>query len=170
MDSIASWNERYRAGEPDDQPAKLLVETLRDATPGLALDLACGAGRNAIWLAQRGWDMTAIDGSMEAIRILRERAVALRIHSEVRDLETDAPLPYPDASFDAVLLLYFLWRPLFAEAKRIVKPGGLVLAAIRTRGTYAITSHELRAEFAGWDLIHEQDGEIAEIVARRAPL
>lgn len=167
MATIESWNERYRAGEPDAEPAELLVKTMRHAPPGRALDLACGAGRNSIWLARRGWDVVALDGASEAIRILRSRAGALPIDARVCDLETHEPLPFPDESFDAVLIFYFLWRPLFAEAKRLVKPGGRVIAAIRTRGSYAMRPSELGREFLGWTFEHCDNGEIAEVVVRK---
>src|SRR5262245_17370574 len=73
--NLEQWNQRYRSREEiDHEPASLLVEAARDLPPGRALDLACGAGRNAIWLAERGWEVVAIDGASEAIRIVHEHA------------------------------------------------------------------------------------------------
>src|ERR1700689_3084754 len=89
MMEIADWNERYRSGsraaeDLDAAPTPLVVEMakrladdrpLTAAQPALrALDLACGAGRNALWLAQHGWDVTAVDAAPSAVTILRERA------------------------------------------------------------------------------------------------
>ncbi len=167
--SLDDWNRRYRAREEiNDEPAPLLVDAASALTPGRALDLACGAGRNAAWLARHGWDVVAIDGASEAIRIVHEHDPA--IDARVLDLESGASLPFPDQSFDLVTVLYYLHRPLFAEAKRVVKRGGVVIAAIRMRGInprFCVSQGELRSYFFGWELLHEREGEIAEVVARR---
>jgi tellurite methyltransferase len=164
--TLDEWNERYRAREEiDDEPAELLVDAASALAPGRALDLACGAGRNAVWLEQRGWHVVAIDGASEAIRILRERAAS--IDARVIDLEAGAPLPFDDASFDLVAILYYLHRPLFAEAQRVVRPGGTIVCAVKMRGTYRVQPGELAAAFAGCEIVHVREGEIAEIVARR---
>jgi len=163
--NLQEWNERYRTREEiDREPAPLLMQAACDLAPGRALDLACGAGRNAIWLAQQGWNVTAIDGASEAIRIVRE--LDPRIDARVVDLESGTPLPFDDESFDLVAILFYLHRPLFAEAKRVVRRGGVVVASARMRGTYAIGSAEMRAAFEDFDVLHECEGEIAEIIAR----
>src|SRR5689334_2140321 len=74
---IRGWDERYRQAETDleMEPAALLIEMAARLEPGKALDLACGTGRNALWLAERGWDVTAVDGSSVAVGILRRRAL-----------------------------------------------------------------------------------------------
>lgn len=168
---LDDWNARYRSREElDDEPARLLVEAVSGVAPGRALDLACGAGRNALWLARQGWRVVAIDGAHEAIRLVREHAGDLGIDARELDLEDGAPLPFPDASFDLVAILYYLHRPLFDEAKRLVRPGGLVVAAARTSGInprFLAAPGELRATFAGWDILHASDGDVAEVVARR---
>ena len=163
---LDEWNERYRTREElDREPAQLLVDAARDLPPGRALDLACGAGRNALWLAQRGWDVVAIDGAEEAVRIVRE--LEPRIDARVLDLETNAPLPFDDASFDLVAILYFTWRPLFDEARRLLRDGGVIVSAVRTRGSFAMSAAELHAQFGGWEILRANDGEIAELVARK---
>lgn len=167
--SLDDWNRRYRAREEiNDEPAPLLVDAASELVPGRALDLACGAGRNAAWLARQGWEVVAIDGASEAIRLVREHDPT--IDARVLDLESGAPLPFPDESFDLVTILFYLHRPLFAEAKRVVKKGGVIITAIRTRGInprFCVSQGELRSYFFGWELLHEREGEIAEVVARR---
>jgi SAM-dependent methyltransferase len=164
--SLEEWNERYQTGENINlEPAQLVTEALHGVPPGRALDLACGAGRNAVWLAHAGWDVVAIDGAREAIRIVR--AHEPRIDARVLDLEAGTPLPFDDDSFDAVLVLYYLHRPLFAEAKRVVRRGGLFLTAVRTSGRFAIAPRELAALFEGWEIVVSREGEIGELVARR---
>lgn len=180
MDSIERWNARYRSGEwGPDSPSPLLVEAAAGLEPGRALDLACGAGRNALWLAEHGWEVTAIDGSVAAIEQIRGRLSSgpepaksrLYVDARVLDLEREA-LPFGDAAFDLVCIIHFLHRPLFAEAKRVVRAGGIVVAAIHTTRSsmnprYCVAPGELRSYFEGWKLLIDREGEIAEVVAQR---
>jgi SAM-dependent methyltransferase len=160
------WNARYRSrDEHDPSPAPLLVETVRGVAPGRALDLACGAGRNAVWLAEQGWEVVAIDGASEAVRILHERDA--RVDARVLDLESGTPLPFPDETFDLVAILHYLHRPLFAEAKRVVRPGGLVVCSALLRGTFRTEPGELESAFADFEIVVAREQEIAEIIARR---
>lgn len=164
---LDQWNERYRArDEINADPAQLLVSAASELPPGRALDLACGAGRNAFWLASRGWQVVAIDGAAEAINILRSHEAP--VDARVIDLEADAPLPFADQSFDLVAILYYLHRPLFAEAKRVLKRGGLVVCAAKMRGTYRVQPEELAQHFRDFEILHSSEGEIAELIARRA--
>lgn len=167
--TLEEWSERYRTRDYiQSEPAKLVIDHASALAPGRALDLACGAGRNAMWLARNGWDVVALDGASEAIRIAHEREP--RIDARLFDLERGAPLPFDDALFDLVLILCYLNRPLFREAARVLKPGGVLIAAARMRGInpdYCVAPGELRATFAAWELLHDDEGEIAEIVARK---
>ena len=164
--NLDEWNARYRSGEDiDSDPAPLLVRAAESLAPGRALDLACGAGRNALWLASRGWNVVAIDGAAEAIRIVHEHDAS--IDARVLDLEDGNALPFDDESFDLVAILFYLHRPLFAEARRVVTRGGIVVSAAKMRGTYRIAPGELARTFADYDIVHASEGEIAEIVARR---
>ncbi|MGN6182811.1 MAG: class I SAM-dependent methyltransferase [Thermoanaerobaculia bacterium] len=164
--SLEEWNERYRIREQiNDEPAPLLVQAAENLSAGRALDLACGAGRNAVWLAHRGWDVVALDGSEEAIRIVREHDAS--IDARVFDLETGAPLPFDDESFDLVAILFYLHRPLFREAQRVLKRGGTIVCAVRTRGTSRALPGELARTFADYEIVHTSDGEIAELIARK---
>jgi len=86
---LAGWEQRYRAqeGTAESSPHSLVVEAASSLPPGRALDLACGAGRNASWLAQHHWNVTAVDGSPTALEILRNRCSGLPIATELADLE-----------------------------------------------------------------------------------
>ena len=84
------WEERYADAEAlDFTPSPLLAEVVELVPPGRALDVACGAGRNALYLAGLGWNVVAVDGSAAAIRIVRERSAAagFSIDARVADLE-----------------------------------------------------------------------------------
>ena len=159
--SLEEWNERYRNREQlAAEPAQLLVEAAAHLPPGRALDLACGAGRNAAWLAERGWQVVALDGAEEAIKL-----VPAGIDARVFDLERDEPLPFPSGSFDLVLILFYLHRPLFAEAKRVLRPGGTLVTTSLTRGRFGVAPGELRTFFEDWDVRVDRVAEVAELVA-----
>jgi tellurite methyltransferase len=176
---IAGWDERYRTRRDENapgEPTPLLVETVRERTAGRALDLACGTGRNALWLAERGWHVTAVDGSQAAIQILSEHArrAGVTIDASVGDLEAHELSIDPD-SFDLVLMLYYLQRDLFEAAKAAVKPGGLLMAIVHTtEGNEEPTASrlrpggELRAFFSGWRILHEYEGKPRDPAHRRA--
>ncbi|TAG01892.1 MAG: class I SAM-dependent methyltransferase [Burkholderiales bacterium] len=87
------------------------------------LDVACGHGRHATFFARRGAMVTAVDRDEAALDWLR--AVA-NVTSDCLDLESGS-WPYAPASFDAVLVCNYLWRPTFNELLATVKPGGLLL-------------------------------------------
>jgi SAM-dependent methyltransferase len=182
---IAGWEERYRSGASgkEDAPTALLVETAKKLVPGAAIDLACGAGRNALYLADRGWEVTAVDGSETAIELLEKRSAAraLKVHAEVADLTDPNFTLLPDA-FDLILIAYYLQRDLFSKVKTAVRPGGVIVAIAHTPEPGEQWSEkraapgELRDFFCDWEILWEYEGPsrdpahrrpVAEIVARR---
>jgi tellurite methyltransferase len=168
---LSGWDERYRSDEPAGEPVPLLVETASALQPGTALDLACGSGRNAVWLAVQGWSVTAIDGAPAAIDLLRRRDAG--IEALVADLEK-AEYRIEPSSWDLVVISYYLQRDLIGPAKAGVKPGGVLLAIVLlTRPgeepTYKRAKPgELQTYFLDWEILHYREGNsTAEIVARR---
>lgn len=180
---LRGWDRRYRSGSPKSPPSPLLVKTAAALPPGHALDLACGTGRNALWLASIGWRVIAIDGSSRAIEILRHRAreQALSVDARIADLEKHEYRIEP-SSWDLIAMCFYLQRDLFAPAKLGVKPGGVVLAIVHiTEPGEHPTGHrlrpgELKAYFEEWEILHSYEGRradaghqrsVAEIVARK---
>ena len=185
---VSKWNERYRlrerpAEDLDAAPTPLVVSTAEKLKSGTALDLACGAGRNALWLAEHGWDVTAVDGSATAIEILRSRALerSLTINAVVADLEKSAFETEP-ARWDLILMCYYLQRNLFEPAKLGVAPGGVLISIVHIiepgeePTAHRLRPGELEKYFAGWEILHRYEGKpndsahhraVAEIVARR---
>ena len=162
--TLDDWNDRYRNREViDDAPAQLLVAAVSSLQPGRALDLACGAGRNAKWLMERGWEVVALDGAEAAIALIPSG-----IDARLFDLEAGAPLPFEDESFDLVAILFYLHRPLFAEAKRVLRKGGTIVAAARMSGRFGVAPGELRTFFEDdSEIVVARENEVAELVARR---
>ena len=87
---MPDWDERYRRGQHSThEPTPLLRIAVQNLKPGRALDVACGVGRHAIFLAQHGWNVTAVDSSRVAIEILQQRAQegGVKIDARVANLE-----------------------------------------------------------------------------------
>jgi SAM-dependent methyltransferase len=131
------WDERYRSsphvwsGRPNPQ----LVAEIADRTPGRALDVGCGEGADAIWLARRGWDVVATDISGVALeraaRHARESDPSAAARIEWRHVDLLADAPRPD-SFDLVSAHFMQLPPeprrrLFAALAAAVRPGGTLL-------------------------------------------
>jgi len=127
------WDSRYAQEAAPDKPSKLLLE-LAEYLPkkGRALDLAGGAGRHAIWLAQRGIDVTLADISQVGLDLAAKRAEAagVSIDTQVVDLEGDE---FPAGPWDLIVSFHYLWRPLFSIFPRVLSEGGILLLAQPTR-------------------------------------
>jgi SAM-dependent methyltransferase len=184
---IAGWEEKYRSGDhgSEDAPTRLVVETAGKLAPGTAIDLACGAGRHAVYLAEQGWTVTAVDGSEKAVELVERRCAArgLEVHTKVADL-TDPNFTMQPDTFDLILIAYYLQRDLFARVKAAVRPGGVIVAIAHTPepgekwNEKRIAPGELRGFFNDWELLWEYEGPsrdpahrrpVAEIVAQRVP-
>ena len=127
------WDERYGTEELiwKAEPNRFLVEELDALAPGRALDVACGEGRNAVWLASKGWRVTGADfsraGLAKAQRLATDRGV------EVTWVEADVvEWRPPTASFDLVVVMYLHLpaeqrRRALAHAAAALAPGGVLL-------------------------------------------
>lgn len=140
MFSQAFWDDRYRSGATtwSGNPNPRLVEQVTDLVPGAALDVGSGDGSDAIWLASRGWQVTAVDVSDVALRLGAERAsaagpeVAGRITWEQADVVSWTPAP---RRFDLVTA-QFMHLPgsaldaLHRTLSAAVRPGGSLLIVL----------------------------------------
>lgn len=127
------WDERYAGAELvwSAEPNRFLVEQVADLSPGRALDVACGEGRNAIWLAEQGFETTGVDFS--AVGLDKARRLAAARGVEVSFVEADVvSFTPPQASFDLVILMYLqLGRDdmgrVLGHLERALAPGGVLL-------------------------------------------
>src|SRR3954469_3927503 len=169
------WDRHYaEEANPDWTPTPLLVDVAEKLPPGRALDLACGTGRNALYLARLEWRVTAVDASRVAIAKLREQAGGLSIDARVADLER-REFAIEANAYDLICNFHNLQRDLFPDIREGVRPGGVVVAAIHLEGSFALRTGELREEFAGWKILYYSEGaesgrspRSARIIARRA--
>ena len=127
------WDRRYAQKELvwTARANQFLVEQVQGLKPGRALDLAAGEGRNAVWLAEQGWTVTAVDFSQVGLDKGRKLAAArnVRVHWVAADLETYQPQP-ASAELVALLYLHLPWesmRPILRRAEEAVAPGGTFL-------------------------------------------
>ena len=132
------WNARYAGTELlwTAQPNRLFAAEVDDLPPGRALDVACGEGRNAVWLAERGWRVTAIDFSdvalAKAARLAERRGVEVEwIVGDVLAHELGRQ------AFDLVAVLY-LQLP-HAELTRVLRSAA---AALAPGGTLVVIGHD----------------------------
>jgi SAM-dependent methyltransferase len=137
-----AWDERYAASELvwSATPNQFVAEELGDLPPGLALDVAAGEGRNALWLAENGWQVTAVDFSL--VGLDKGRDLQAR-HPRGRDLHVDwvhaDALTYDSGAlrFDLVLVAYL---QLVADERRTAVRRAF--AALREGGTFFLVAHD----------------------------
>jgi SAM-dependent methyltransferase len=170
--------------ESHDAPASWLTrhEHLLLVT-GEALDVACGRGRHALWLAARGLSVQAVDRNPVAIAELD--AVARRgdlpVHARVLDLESGAPEIMP-RTFDLVVVIHYLHRPLFPALIASLRPGGMLVYETFTRAqaargkptnpAFLLEPGELGRLVAPLDVVAQREGtfddrDVASVVAIR---
>ncbi|MEY2848611.1 MAG: hypothetical protein RI885_1276 [Actinomycetota bacterium] len=136
------WDSRY-AEAADGQssvwslgPNAWVAETVAKLTPGAAIDLACGEGRNALWLAERGWEVTAVDFS--AVGLASGRARAEQLGLDVDWVQADATTWVSPQLVDLVVIAY-LQLPT-ADLAAAIRASA---AALAPGGTLALVGHDL---------------------------
>jgi SAM-dependent methyltransferase len=172
------WNAHY--SDPANislDSAPLLVQVADLVQPGRALDLACGPGRNALYLAGLGWSVTAVDASPVAIAYLRRQKST--VDARLADLQS-GEFPIESGAYDLICDFYYLQRDLFPQIREGVRPGGIFTGAIHLHeagciGAFSLEPGELRREFAGWKVLYYSEAEepgrtrrSASIIAHRA--
>src|SRR5215472_952793 len=188
-DDKTRWNKKYSAGshansEPDEFLVSAFQEFLSAQTPGQALDVAGGAGRHALWLAERGWRVKLIDVAEAALRMAEQRALEINargVTTEVRDVSASPDLGREQ--FDLVVVFYFLDRELFPALIRALKPGGFLIYRTYTveqrrfvggpsNPRYLLEADELPKAFKSLQTLYYRetvtDKATAELVARKA--
>lgn len=175
------WDERYE--DPNRNlwkgPSDMLTAYAPAPRPGIrALELACGLGRNALWLAEQGYTVDAVDISITALRKAHTEMRARGLHGVnfiVADLDH---FPLPHYPYDLIYVFRFLDRALFPAIRDRLRPGGLVIYQTlnarwlekrpETRRHHTLQLGELPGFFPGWDVLHDDDsGHLSGFVGRK---
>ncbi len=179
------WDERHAGQEPieSSEPDPTLLGEVGALAPGRAIDLGAGDGRNAVWLASRGWDVTAVDFSQVALDRGRARAAAsgVQVEWELADLLEWTP---GARSYDLVTL-FFIHLPreerrgVYARAAAAVAPGGTLLVVGHDRTNIAdgvggpqdpdllITPSEVAADLTGFRIDRAETVQRGDAAGRR---
>ncbi|MCZ7526828.1 MAG: methyltransferase domain-containing protein [Acidimicrobiia bacterium] len=133
------WNRRYEGRELlwTAEANRFVVAEISGLQPGVALDLGCGEGRNAVWLAEQGWLVTAVDFSHVALdkarRLADQRGVTVEwVQADLLEFEPGA------GAFDLVLVAYVQLPTV--ERRRVL---GRATAALASGGTLLVVGHDL---------------------------
>ena len=128
------WEERYATPEYvyGKEPVEFLKENVEFLPKGRAIVLAMGEGRNAVFLAQKGFEVEGIDVSTHALE--KARRLALEKGVDVRAFQADLDsYQLPSQSYDVVACFYYLQRGLIPQMKAALKPGGMIIMETYTR-------------------------------------
>ncbi|WP_372860864.1 class I SAM-dependent methyltransferase [Spongiibacter sp.] len=164
--SLAKWQQKYATASLP-QPACWLLREYQSRLPqqGLALDVACGLGGNAVLLAEAGLQVDAVDYASTALHKLADYAAQrqLPIRCQQRDLEADGLPPDAAGRYAVIVVSYYLHRPLLCTLGAALQPGGLLFyQTFNTRrrhqrgpsnAHFLLTAGELAEQFAGFDIL-----------------
>jgi SAM-dependent methyltransferase len=172
MAERSDWESRY-GGRADDgirPPSRFLVMQRERLPPGRALDVACGDGRNALYLARHGWTVDAIDFAHAGLaRLLAvARRDALRVNAVQGDLEQ---FPLPRDRYDVAVNVRYLQRSLIDALKASVRRGGMVVFETFIRDqqqlghpsnpAFLLERGELAERFADFEVLAYDEGRFA---------
>jgi len=137
--SARFWEDFYRERPAawSGKPNSLLVEEVSDLTPGTALDLECGQGGDAIWLASLGWQVTAADVSATALAFAADRAAAAGVTEAIEWERHDLALSFPSGTFDLVCACY-LHSPVRMPRERVLRSAA---GAVAPGGALVVVGH-----------------------------
>ena len=164
-DTPEFWNEIWADIEDcGSGSGEILVDQVKRLTPGRALDIGCGTGANAVWLAEQGWHVMAVDYSEVAIK--NGQQLAMQRGVDVEFVLADASQYQPEGHYDLITSFYiqlFLQQRanMLAKIPRALAPGG----------TFLFVSHDMSGPPSGWseeDLLSLTTPE--EVVAELAGL
>lgn len=174
------WNERYRLGAYADRehPSPWLVACLPQAPLGRALDVACGAGRNALFLAERGYVATGVDISAEALSRAGQSARTRGLDVEWIEHDLDAG-PGVRGPFDLIVLIRYVDLALLETLCRELAPSGCIvveehLATERDdvagprNPAFRVPSGALRRAAADLEVVDSFEGEVSDPDGRPA--
>src|SRR6267378_291026 len=178
-DDQVRWNEKYRHGShswetPDDFLSEAYGRFLAGTTPGRALDVAGGAGRHSLWLAERGWQVDLVDVSDVGTALAREKAnsAGVTIHTRVLDLGEATSADLGTEQYDLIVIFFYLRRQLFPAILAALRPGGCLIYKTYTiaqlqfdkgprDAEFLLQPDELRKVFGQMEILHYREAVAA---------
>jgi SAM-dependent methyltransferase len=162
------WNQRYAEDSyRKTNPVSLLSEWLPRVPAGKALDLACGAGRNALYLAESGFQVDAIDISREGLRLAAQQAEERGLAINWIEHDLDEPYEFAD-DYNLIVVLWYVNLPLITRLCDCLAPGGYLLCEEHLRSAreiigpanpdFRVAPGALRKAVASLDLLLYQEG------------
>ncbi|MBT2679547.1 methyltransferase domain-containing protein [Bacillus sp. ISL-35] len=173
MDSQEKWNLKYKdrlTKKIQPEPNTRLLMQSGYLNGGEALDIACGLGGNSYYLAEIGYEVTAIDISDVAVDYVQEQAAGKKLNITVKnaDLTKETPV-LTGRKYELAVLTYYLDRSLFPLMKEVIKADGyLFMETFFQNGAsgnqnvsnrYKLESNELLKEFGDWRVLYFEENE-----------
>ena len=175
------WNRRYREGAyaESTHPRAYLAERVEGLPVGRALDVACGAGRNALFLAGLGYDVVAVDISREALQRGSQLAQELGVSVKWLEHDLDEPLDL-EGGFQLILLFRYVDLSLIPHLASLLAPGGILLCEEHLDSSedvigpknpaFRVRPGELEKAATGLELLHREEALVTEPDGRQAAL
>lgn len=178
------WDERYRDGayEGRKHPTALLAEWLPQVPRGRALDVACGAGRNALFVADRGFRVDALDISAVALERARRSADerALAVNWLCADLDGDIEAALPESRYELIVWVRYIHPTLMPHLVARLAPAGVLVCeqhlaaegsvAGPTNPAFRLAPDELLRMAAAMQVVHYREGMIEDPDGRMVAL
>lgn len=172
MDKKEKWNRKHTDKQSNAdllKPNERLRKLIRGGEGGPAIDLACGLGANSFLMAEKEYQVTAVDFSEVAINFVKEEGKrrGYDVNALTADLKDFSLLSQSLQTYDLVIMTYYLDRSLFPVIERLVKPGGCFFMEtfFKTENgsqiseKYTLTSNELLTRFKNWRILYFEECE-----------
>ncbi len=146
LTSAQFWDDRYANISPvsNGKPGTMLVRFTEDLSPGRALELGCGRGDDSVWLAKRGWQVTAVDIAKQALAYAAANARRNNVEESIHFEQHDLSLTFPEGEYDLVTAS-FLESPVDFGRQMVLRKAAALVAR---GGVLLITSHGSAASWS----------------------
>ncbi|TKB05887.1 bifunctional 2-polyprenyl-6-hydroxyphenol methylase/3-demethylubiquinol 3-O-methyltransferase UbiG [Desulforhopalus sp. IMCC35007] len=154
------WDARYLENTEIKPPSELLTAFIEHAPLGRALDIACGNGRNSLFMEKMGFTVDAVDISSVALQGLA--AHTKNVNPICKDLDDWA---IPENSYELIVNIRFLDRRLIPMIEKALKPGGLLIFESFTNGKddrFCLAANELLSAFASLHILYYEEKKIED--------
>ena len=175
LDDQLRWDRQHAKTQGAERPSTFLRQIFEGAAwqlpPGRALDIAAGKGRNALYLAERGFEVIAVDISNVALSAARRNSQEKHLHVDWQQLDLEQS-SFPGGEYDLILNINYLQRSLIAKIKAALRPGGHVIFETYLvdqqvighpkNPQYLLTHNELLDHFRDFRVLYYREGKFSD--------